>query len=190
MSDLQPLSHLTSAPVFEADFEMCELPGVAKIRVQALRNRGMNTPCADSQRLPTLPNTALGGDPVVLWKAPDEWLAYSQTLSATRLLEVLGTVSSSAPLVLTDVSSASVVLELRGPRAIDVLMRDCTLDLEGDAVKPGACAQTALAQVNVMLQRSADGRVWRLFVERSVVLHVWDWLVETAMVPSTSDARS
>jgi heterotetrameric sarcosine oxidase gamma subunit len=180
MSELQPISPLTSAPVLERDFQMSELPGVAKIRVQVLRSRGMNTPCADPQRLPTLPNTALGSNPVVLWKAPDDWLAYSQTLSATQLLEVLRTVSSSAPLVMTDVSAASVVLELRGARAIDILMRDCTLDLEGDAVKPGACAQTALAQVNVMLQRSADGSIWRLFVERSVASHVWDWLVQTA----------
>ncbi len=180
MSDLQPHSPLTSAPLIEADFEMRELPRVAKIRVQALRSRGMNAPCADTQRLPLSPNTALGIDPVVLWKAPDDWLAYSQTLSSTDLCNALRQVPARATLLLTDVSSASVVLELRGPRALDVLMRDCTLDLEGGAVKPGNCAQTALAQVNVIVHRPGDTDMWRLVVERSVAAHLWDWLIDTA----------
>jgi len=123
-----------------------------------------------------LPNTALGDDPVVLWKAPDDWLVYSETLSGPQLCEVLSRVSASAPLIVTDVSSASVVLELHGPRAIDILMRDCTLDLEGGAIGPGTCCQTALAQVNVMLHRSRDGNAWLLFIECSVASHVWDWL--------------
>lgn len=176
MSDLRPLSPLPSASVIGADFEMREVPDVAKVRVQALRRRGMTAPCADPQQLPTLPNTALGEDPVVLWKAPDDWLAYSETLSGAQLRDVLSRVAASAPLIVTDVSSASVVVKLRGARVPELLMRDCTLDLEGGAVAPGACCQTALAQVNVMLHRSKDGEAWRLFIERSVASHVWDWL--------------
>jgi sarcosine oxidase, subunit gamma len=180
MSDLQRTSPMTSVqPIIGADFELRELQRVTKVRVQVLRRRGMSTPCADPQRLPISPNTASGTDPVVLWKAPDDWLAYSQTLSTAQLCSALREVPADATLILTDVSSASVVLELRGPRALDVLMRDCTLDLEGDAVKPGNCAQTALAQVNVIIHRPRDADVWRLFVERSVATHLWDWLIDS-----------
>ncbi len=58
-------------------------------------------------------------------------------------------IPSAAPLVCTNVSSATTLFELSGAQAIDVLMRDCTLDLEGNAVPPSACAQTHLAQTTV-----------------------------------------
>ena len=183
MTDLQRSSPLASVRRANgaAGFELHELANVAKVRVQALRSRGLLTPCADPQRLPVAPNTALGMDPIVLWKGPDDWLAYSLVLSAERLSTVMRLVPSSAPLVLTDVSSASLVLELRGPRALDVLMRDCTLDLEQDAIEPGNCAQTILGQVGVMVHRPLDTTdAWRLFVERSVAVHLWDWLSTSA----------
>ena len=182
MTELERASPLASARRSSgtAGFELHEIANVAKVRVQALRGRGAGTPCADPNRLPFSPNTALGVDPIVLWKAPDDWLAYSLELPAARVCAAVRLVTSSAPLVLTDVSSASVVLELRGPRALDVLMRDCTLDLEGDAITPGNCAQTVLGQVSVMMHRPQDADAWRLFVERSVAMHVWYWLIETA----------
>ena len=185
MTDLQRTSPLASALRSNgaAGFELHELAHVAKVRVQALRPRGMLTPCADPQRLPVEPNTALGVEPIVLWKGPDDWLAYSLELSAERVGAELRLVTSSAPLVLTDVSSASLVLELRGPRALDVLMRDCTLDLEQDAIEPGNCAQTLLAQVGVMIHRLQDADAWRLFVERSVAVHLWEWLMTSRVFP-------
>jgi heterotetrameric sarcosine oxidase gamma subunit len=66
-------------------------------------------------------------------------------------------------------------------------MRDCTLDLEGQAVPPGACAQTPFAQTTVMIHRPSTSEAWRLFVERYVANHVWDWLIDTA--GSTSESR-
>jgi len=163
-----------------AAFELRELEAVTKIRVQVLRSRGLSVPAASSTQLPSAPNTASGVDPVALWKAPDDWLVYSQTLTSDAMSAWVDGVTSESPLVVTDVSSASVVFELRGPRAIDVLLRDCPLDLEGDAIRPGACAQTLFAQTNVLIHRPAEPHAWRLLVERSVALHVWDWLVDTA----------
>ncbi|MEP7248140.1 MAG: sarcosine oxidase subunit gamma family protein [Gammaproteobacteria bacterium] len=163
-----------------AAFDLRELEAVAKVRVQVLRSRGLSVPAVSSMSLPGAPNTASGVDPVALWKAPDDWLVYSQTLTAGALSDWVAAVTSESPLVVTDVSSASAVFELRGPRAIDVLLRDCSLDLEGDAIRPDACAQTLFAQTSVLIHRPAEPHTWRLFVERSVALHVWEWLVDTA----------
>lgn len=180
MTELLARSPLASLKAFVTrHVEVRELPGIAKMRVQALRTRGELSPCADSSRFPTTPNASLGIDPVVLWRAPDDWLVYSLTHDPRQLEASLLAASSTATLFVTDVSAASVVLELRGPRALDVLMRDCTLDLEGDAMKPGNCAQTALAQIGVLLHRPADDDVWRIFVERSVAMHLWEWLVDS-----------
>jgi heterotetrameric sarcosine oxidase gamma subunit len=130
------------------------------------------------RQFPTSPNTSLGTEPIVLWKAPGDWLAYSQNLDAAALSNSMRQLSAGAPCVITDVSAASIVLELRGARVLDVLMRDCTLDLEGGAIQPGDCAQTAFAQVSVMIHRPVDVDAWRLFVERSVAVHVWDWITQ------------
>ena len=90
-----------------------------------------------------------------------------------------------------DVSSTGALFEIGGPRAIDVLMRDCTLDLEGGAVPPGGCAQTTLAQLTVMVHRPAAEPAWRLWVDRTAARHLWEWLLDSValVVPSISNTR-
>ncbi len=182
MLDLQRCSPLRDdARLFSAaGFRIRELEPVTKLRVQGLHARGQYSAATDPKYLPERPNTICGVDPIALWKAPDDWLVYSQNLTARAMSDWVGAIRSEAPLVVTDVSSASVLLELSGSRTVDVLMRDCTLDLEGNAVPPGACAQTLFAQTTVMIHRDVSAETWRLLVERSVAMHVWEWLVDTA----------
>lgn len=183
MPDLQRRSPLRDdARIFSAaGFQIRELEPVTKLRVQVLRPRGTLSAAVDPKHLPERPNTTLGNDPITLWKAPDDWLVYSQNLTPEALSDWVGSIESESPVVVTDVSSASVVLELSGPRTLDVLMRDCTLDLEGDAIAPGACAQTQFAQTTVTIHRPVSAETWRLFVERSVAIHVWEWLLDSAL---------
>jgi heterotetrameric sarcosine oxidase gamma subunit len=174
----------TSSGIFaftSEGLDIREIQTVAKGRVQVLRARGHSTPAADSRKLPHTPNSACGVDPIALWRAPDDWLVYSTSLEIGAIADWVSTITSEAPLVTTDVSAASIVFELSGAMVIDVLMRDCTLDLEGDAVRPGACAQTVFAQTSVLLHRPTEDRAWRLFVERSVAQHVWEWLLDSAV---------
>jgi len=184
MPDLQPSSPLPvnmqryTAP----DLQLRELERVSKLRVQALRSTEACAAQADPKYLPESPNTACGTDPFALWIAPDDWLVYSLTDTVTALGDAMALVESRLPLVTTDVTSASVVLELSGPRSIDVLMRDCTLDLDGEAIRMNCCARTLFAQTTVLIHRP-EAFTWRLFVERSVARHVWDWLVDTAGEP-------
>jgi sarcosine oxidase subunit gamma len=185
MTDLtrrSPLTGITSvaASAAAAGFELREIPQVAKVRVQALRGRRAAGPTGDPRCLPQVANTAVGADPWVLWRGPDDWLGYSLTQSARELAALLLAARTEVPLLVTDVTSASVMLELTGPRVLDVLARDCGLDLEGDAVPVGGCAQTLMAHVSVLLHRPAVGSGWRLLVERSVSQHLWDWLTDTA----------
>jgi sarcosine oxidase, subunit gamma len=187
MANLQSRSLLARSPLLESvlertvpEFTLRELENVAQVRVQALRSRGMDKPAANPPQLPNVPNTSCGTDPIALWKAPDDWLVYSQVLTTEALSRWIATVTSEAPLIVTDVSCASVVLELGGPRALDVLLRDCPLDIEGNAIPPGACAQTLFAQTSVIIHRPTKPGSWHLFIERSVAIHVWEWLLITA----------
>lgn len=161
-------------------FTLREIAGISKLRVQAMRGHPPTAAGGGNGLLPEIPNTALGDDPCVLWRAPGDWLACSPTLSAAQLATLLLAAHGDAPLVVTDVSSASVVLELTGPRVLDVLARDCSLDLEGDAVPVAGCAQTVIAQVGVLIHRPPGREGWRLMVERSVAVHLWNWLTDSA----------
>jgi len=155
-------------------FTLRELAQVPKLRIQTVRGRSGALP----RVLPETPNTLSGTDPWILWRAPGDWMAYSITMPYPALTQ---TIAEDAPdCVLTDVSSGIVLLELSGQRTVDILMRDCTLDLDGGEIGIGRCAQTVLAQVNVLLHPCGTGPAWRLFVERSVAVHLWDWLVDTA----------
>lgn len=122
----------------------------------------------------------LSGSTPRFYGEPDDWLAYSPTRDAAALIADLRSVHSTAPLVVADVTCASIVMDLSGPGALEVLMRDCTLDLEGNAVNAGDCAQTVMAQVGVLIYRPRDTDVWRIFVDRSTAVHLWEYLVDSA----------
>jgi heterotetrameric sarcosine oxidase gamma subunit len=181
LQDLDKTSH--SAP----GFTMRELPCMALLRLQALRPRGVTAPAADPALLPVQPNTAIGSDPCVLWKSPDDWLAYSTHLETDELALRFDGLGGGVRLVVTDVSAANTVLELAGAHLLEILARDCTLDLEGDRVPSGACAQTVVAQVPLLLHRPSGRDTWWAFVDRSLAGHLWDWLVDTANLRPAGD---
>jgi heterotetrameric sarcosine oxidase gamma subunit len=179
--------HPTSQPISEQDVilhvgdaELRRITHAAILRVQALRSRGNHAPCADAGRLPFEPNSSIGNDPVILWQAPDDWLAYSTLLSVERIQRHIDGVSATVPLFITDISSASIIISLSGSGAAELLMHDCTLDLEGNAIKPGHCARTTIAQTAVMIHRPLGTNSYRLIVERSLAGYVWDVLCDIA----------
>lgn len=186
MIDLERLSPLggTEAARYRASgLELVEHPFVAQLRLQTLgvdRDRIREIAALAGGLLPEAPNRALGDDPWVLWRGPGDWLAYSLTRSFESLARAFGEPLAGLPLYSTDVSSMYALVELSGERAVDVLMRDLTLDLEGGAIPPGACAQTLFAQVSVLVHRPEPGDRWRLWVDRSAARHLWDWLVDSA----------
>ena len=117
--------------------------------------------------LPGTPNTTAMGR--ALWLGPDEWLVVSEAEPAGALEEAL----EGRYAAVVDVSEARAVLELSGSGATEVLASGCRLDL--DALRPGSCAQTALARAHVLLE-PRDGGVWRLYVGRSFEAYARAWL--------------
>ena len=76
-----------------------------------------------------------------------------------------------------DVSAHRTTLELRGPRARDVLMTGCALDLHPSVFAVGASAQTMLAQAQVVLHRVGPD-TYRLLVRASFARYLADWLLD------------
>jgi heterotetrameric sarcosine oxidase gamma subunit len=85
-----------------------------------------------------------------------------------------------------DVSAHRTTLELSGPRSRDVLMTGCSLDLHPSVFMVGACAQTLLAQAQVVLHRTAPD-TYRLLVRASFARYLADWLLDAMLEHGEAD---
>ena len=89
---------------------------------------------------------------------PDEWLLRGPPGTAIPLGEGL-------PLAVTEISERAVCLIVEGPRAVELLMAGCPLDLERFAT--GRATRTIFETVEIILIRSDEHRfeveVWRSF---------------------------
>jgi sarcosine oxidase, subunit gamma len=89
---------------------------------------------------------------------PDEWLMRAGAGAAIPNGEGL-------PIAITDISERALCLIVEGPRAAEILMSGCPLDLETFAV--GRVTRTIYETVEIILIREAEDRfhveVWRSF---------------------------
>lgn len=98
---------------------------------------------------------------------PDEWLLRAD----------LGTTIATGnglPVAITDISERSICLVVEGPRAAEIIMAGCPLDLDHFAV--GRATRTIFETVEIILIRESDDRfhveVWRSFAS-------WLWTALT-----------
>jgi len=139
-----------------------ELPFLAQLGVRADR------PPAS---LPTEPNTVAGdATRAALWLGPGEWLVVGPPGREHELQAEL--LADGATVI--DVSANRTTLELRGPRARELLEFGCPIDLDPRVFGPGHCAQTLLARANVLIWFVTDDPepVYRLLVRPSFAAYV------------------
>jgi sarcosine oxidase subunit gamma len=126
-----------------------------------------------SIELPLAPGTTTANaDSVALWFGPDQWLIVAPSLPRMPAIVAISAV---------DISDLRAEFELAGPRAADVLRKGCGIDLHPREFGPGNCALTMLARVRVALRQTDDRPAYRIFVERSVALYLWDWFADAMM---------
>jgi sarcosine oxidase subunit gamma len=98
---------------------------------------------------------------------PDEWYLRSAIGTAIPPGEGL-------PLAVIDISERSICLIVEGPRASEILMAGCPLDLDQFAV--GRATRTIYETVEIIVMRDAEDRfhveVWRSFA-------AWLWTAMT-----------
>lgn len=126
-------------------------------------------------KLPLTPNRSIAaGARVAMWMGPDQWLMLSPAADAEALARALAGHAASV----VDVSDLRALFELAGPNARDVLRKGCAIDLHPREFGPGDCALTALARVRVALCQVDDRPGYRLLIERSYAIYLWDWLTD------------
>lgn len=122
---------------------------------------------------PRTSSQSLQGD--ILWLAPGQWLLVSA--DETRWREDIGVPGAT----LCDVSHGRVAVRVTGPDVRAALGKGCMLDLHRGEFVPGACAQTVVARMNVLVHhRHGNDSVFDLYVARSYAGSFWHWLTEAA----------
>ena len=129
---------------------------------------------------PTTPNIAASaGDADMLWLAPGEWLVVAANTTRDQLLAELGLATADLHAAVTDVSAASVVLELAGVKAREVLAKGCGLDLHPRVFAPGCCAQSVIARAPLLLWQIAEAPpAYRIIVRSAMARYLVAWLID------------
>jgi sarcosine oxidase subunit gamma len=108
-----------------------------------------------------------------LWLGPDEWLVVGADGEQGEIERAFADALS-----VVDVSGQRTTLELRGPRAREVLEKGCSLDLHPWRFSAGRCAQTLLARADVVLWQVDDEPGYRLLVGCSFAPYLVHWLLD------------
>jgi sarcosine oxidase subunit gamma len=159
-----------------------ELPFVSQINLRAdPKDAGLmqQLESALGFALPIVPNTvASGEDRRALWLGPDEWLVVGPDGQQMVLEQALRTGLNRGSIV--DVSANRTLLEIRGPKARELLAHGVPIDLDARSFGPGRCAQTLLAKAQVIIERISEDAAFHLYVRSSFASYVADWLLDAA----------
>jgi sarcosine oxidase, subunit gamma len=124
------------------------------------------------------------GHPWVLWCGPGWYLVVDTGGEATGhglacgLRAALGGEYGALCASVVDVSALRAVLELRGPRAREVLAHGCPLDLHPRVFGPGHYAQTLVAKATVGLLQVGLEPDYRILVRASYADYLARWLLD------------
>lgn len=126
--------------------------------------------------------TDLSDDRHVLWVGPDDFLLVAPDearggADPTQLTDELTAALGDLPGQVVDLSANRTTLELRGPRAQEVLDKSCRLDLDLVAFPAGSALVTLLGTVSVILWR-VEQDAWRIMPRASFATHTARWLLD------------
>ncbi len=150
------------------------------VEVAALRGRARGLASLADRRGVRLPEHGrVGAAPaqLALCVRPDRWLLLTPPAPAGATAGLWQAACAGLG-VAVDLSSGMTALHLAGPRAREVLLRACRLDLDPDAFPVGRAAATIMAQVSVILATLASGML--ILTPSSTARHFREWLVAGA----------
>lgn len=167
MSDDLTRSEPVGAEPFSADGVTISLaPPMARYSMRGRQAQALETVL--KVKVPKKIGATEGG---IACLGPDEWLMRAQAGTTIAMGEGL-------PIAITDVSDRAICIVVEGPRAAEIIMSGCPLDLDHFAV--GRATRTVYETAEIILIREAADRfhveVWRSFAP-------WLW---TALTTSAS----
>ena len=135
---------------------------------------------ATTLALPQSPNRArVAGELTALWTGPGRVLVVGP--QGRDLEAELARALVDEEVALTGVGHSRTVIRLSGPRLRDLLAKGCGLDFHPRAFRTGDAVQSHYEKIAVLLHARDDAPTVDLFVARSLVVSLWEHLLEGAL---------
>ena len=125
--------------------------------------------------LPRTPNHAAGTRPRAIGLAPGEWMIVGSAIADDALL-IAATGATAAHVA--NLGEGRIVYTVAGPRARDLIAKGCTIDLHPRTFGSGRSAQSALAQVFVVIDQPYDDPVFHIYADASYTQHLDLWFAD------------
>ena len=142
-----------AAPFVASSVTISLAPAMARYSLRARQAQALETLL--KTKVPDKIGATMGG---IACLGPDEWLMRGP-------VDTFVSTGEGSAIAVTDVSERSVCFNVEGPRAAEVLMSGCSLDL--DLFATGRASRTLYETVEIILIRESDDcfqvEVWRSF---------------------------
>lgn len=135
----------------------------------------------EGRELPREVGACLAGPLRVLCLGPGEWLLVAEERVGDDVLRRLAAELAGQGAVLVDMTEGLGVFEVSGSMAREVLSKGCGLDLDPHSFPVGRCARTRLAQMTVIIDHPNDAPGFDLYVARSYLRSLAEWLEDAAI---------
>ncbi len=176
---VQPLAAFADRlPATTVGVEVAAVPFLAQVGLRVVPGSDAAGRVAGTLglELPANNRVAATGDRRLLWLGPDEWLVVGPDGAESEIVALLEQALDGAGAVV-DLSGNRTRIEIRGPRARDLLATCCSLDLHPRAFGPGHCAQTLLQKTPILIDQT-DEESFRILVRPSFAAYVAEWLLD------------
>jgi len=111
--------------------------------------------------------------------SPGQWMLFATSGADgwfQRLLEKqLGKIGC-----VSEQSHSRAIIRINGDKCLDVLAKECRLDLHPSAADVGFCAQTTMAGIGVMMHKLDDSPTFDLIVFAGFADSFWHWIVQAS----------
>jgi len=165
--------------VYDDVLRLTVLPqrSVVRLQLAAKSQKSLARLRIAGRPVPEAMNTWSGEDPVTCRVAPDTWLVLSSLHDGAALVDAARAACVKRSFAATDLSDANLTIAVEGPRAVEILVRGCGLDIE--SLADDACTHTRFAQLPIVLRRAGADR-YELIADRSAAKYLFDWLQDAA----------
>lgn len=154
--------------------------------LQLLRLRGFDDAVLEaldrslSIKLPRMPNSAVGTELRAIGLAPGEWMIVDGTIPGGTLVATAEAAGARVAHV-ADLGEGRVIYAVTGPRGRDLIAKGCTIDLHPRVFGAGRAAQSALAQVFVVIDQPSDEPVFHIYADASYAQHLDLWFADAML---------
>lgn len=176
-----PLSHVTLPPAKSASsagVAMTDRRGMAI--VQVFSRNGKIKAVAKKLGISDQPRVATRhAEYTALPLSPGQWMLFAPKGNDGSFHDLVQKQIAKIGYV-SEQSHSRVVIRVSGPKTLDLLARECRLDLHPSVAPAGFCAQTIMARVGVLMHKVDDSPTFDLVVFAGFADSFWHWISEAS----------